>query len=137
MPPRPQGDPAWTGGHDATDGEHRALLAQCNRLADLCAAGPDAQADFDRAFDELVALARRHFAAEAALLARLAPADGPDADDPGMAGAEFEELLESFVAPGHFDRLELQRFIALWWLGHVAETAPQLRTLLARDAGSR
>lgn len=133
MPQRPQWDPAFTVGHEPTDSEHRALLEQCNRLADLCSDGAAPDAAFDRAFDDLVALARRHFAAESALLARLAPSTE---DDPGMAGHEFEELLESFVAPGHFDRLELQRFMALWWLGHVAETAPMLRELLEGTDGA-
>ena len=45
------------------------MLDQCNRLADLCAGGDEADRQFDQAFEQLRTLARAHFEVEAALLA--------------------------------------------------------------------
>ncbi len=39
MPTRVHWDPAYEAGHAPIDGQHRELLAQCDGLAGLCAAG--------------------------------------------------------------------------------------------------
>ena len=46
-PARVPWDPAYDVGHPLIDTQHRALIDQCNRLADLCLAD---EAAFDAAF---------------------------------------------------------------------------------------
>lgn len=105
MPFRVDWDSAFATGDALVDAQHQALLAQCNRLADCCGPVPD-DAAFDAAFDELKRMAREHFAAD------------PEADD-----EEFDWLVDEIATTAHFDRLELQRFVAGWWLGHVRGSA--------------
>lgn len=115
-------DAAYDTGHAPIDAQHRALLAQCNRLADLCGGDEAADAEFDQCVDRLKAMAREHFAAETSLLA------GSTALDEHLDECEeFEYLASEVATPGHFDRLELQRFLALWCVGHIAGWALRLR----------
>ena len=132
MPIRTPWEPAFEVGHALVDDQHRALLDRCNRLADHCQPGGDIDQDrrFDQAFDALKALARAHFDAEAALLAERGY---PDLEDHQIACDEFDYLVDEIVTTDHFDRLELQRFLVLWWTGHVAGTAPSMRSFLAGD----
>jgi hemerythrin-like metal-binding protein len=117
MPTRVPWEPNFSVGHEAIDAQHQALLSQCNRLADLCTGGEDADRQFDQAFEQLRALARAHFAAEAALLAER---EHPDVDDHAAECEEFDYLVDEIVTTDNFDRLELQRFLALWCLGHIS-----------------
>ncbi len=123
MPIRVQWEPAYAVGQALVDEQHQRLLAQCNRLADLCDRDDDVQAwapAFDQAFEELKALAREHVDAESALLARRGHADVDGLRD------EFEEfafVADEVATTENFDRLELQRFVAHWCLGHVASAA--------------
>jgi len=119
-------EPAFAIGHDLIDAQHQALFALCNRLADLCARSDDAGA-FDETLAQLKALANEHFEAE---LAALAAAGDPALDDHGAELEEFDYLVDQIATTEHFDRLELQRFLALWWTGHVAAMAPRLRERL-------
>lgn len=120
-PTRVAWSPAFETGHADIDAQHQELLAQCNRLADL--AGEGAQAPFDEAFAGLKALVRAHFEAEAALLAGAGDAV---LEDHGAEGEEFEVLAGEIATTENFDRLELQRFVAVWCLGHVTASARQL-----------
>ena len=117
MPTRVPWEPNFSVGHEAIDSQHRAMLDQCNRLADLCAGGEGADRQFAQAFEQLRALAREHFETEAALLAER---DHPDLDDHAAECEEFDYLVDEIVTTDHFDRLELQRFLALWCLGHIS-----------------
>jgi hemerythrin-like metal-binding protein len=116
-------EPAFAGGHALIEGQHQALFELCNRLADLCASTDDAGA-FDETLARLKALAHEHFEAE---LAVLAAAGDPALEDHQADVEEFDYLVEQIATTEHFDRLELQRFLALWWTGHVAAMAPRLR----------
>lgn len=124
-------DPDFAVGQPLIDAQHEALLAQCKRLADHCGGGPGPADDpaFDDAFAQLKALAREHVEAEAALLAACG-----DADPEGLRIEcdEFEYLAGEIATTAHFDRLELQRFLALWCLGHVRSSAQRFRALQAR-----
>ncbi|HRD94893.1 MAG TPA: hemerythrin family protein [Rubrivivax sp.] len=134
MPQRIQWEPDYGVGHTLVDEQHRGLLDQCNLLAELCLSEGDAACDsrFDQAFDRLQALAREHFEAETALLARCGYAE---LEDHRFACDEFAYLVDEVITTENFSRVELQRFLALWWVGHIAGSAPQLRALLAgRDA---
>lgn len=134
MPTRVPWDPSFIVGHELIDAQHQALLSQCNLLADCCRDGQGDEADqqFDQGFERLRAMAREHFEAEATLLSSRGYAD---LEDHQLDCDEFEYLADEIVTTEHFDRLELQRFLALWWLGHITGSAEPLRACLA-DAGS-
>ncbi len=69
MPNRVQWDPRHSVGNQTLDDQHQALLAQCNVLADCLAdTGEDGDRKFRKVFDEIMTLAREHFATEEALL---------------------------------------------------------------------
>lgn len=126
-PTRTQWDPGFTIGREDIDQQHRQLLAECNVLADLCAAdgGNDtADPEFKAAFERLMTLAREHFAAEEAML--LSVGD-PDLDDLRFAIEEYEYLAAEIATTENFDKIELQRFLALWWIGHIASAASTYR----------
>lgn len=113
-------------GHALIDAQHAALLAQCHALAEHCSGGAARDADFDAAFQHLKALAREHFEAEAALLAARGDTDLEGHRD---ELAEFEYVAGEIATTANFDRLELQRFAALWCLGHVRGSGQRFRGL--------
>ncbi len=122
MPQYGAWDPALCTGHELVDAQHQALFALCSRLADQCA-GRDGAADeagFDQTLAELKAQARQHFEAEVVLLAGGLPGDP---EDDIAEGEAFEFLMDEVATTSNFDRLELQRCLALWWLGHVRSVA--------------
>lgn len=124
QPMRVAWDPAFETGHARLDAQHRGLLALCDELADLCMGGHER--DFDDRLPVLQALAAEHFAAELDWLHHV----GDEALDDHRAGCgEFGFLMQDIATTAHFNRLELQRFLALWWLGHVAEPAARFRAL--------
>jgi hemerythrin-like metal-binding protein len=134
MPYRAQWEPDFGAGHEPIDAQHRALLTQCNDLADLLAGGGSDDGDrrFDQAFEQLQSMVREHFEAEASVLAGL---DDPQIDDHRIEREEFEALAAEIITTEHFERLELQRFVALWCIGHVKGSAAHLRALLAGPGG--
>lgn len=129
MPNRAAWEPHFQVGHASLDAQHQGLLAQCNQLADLCLAhdGQPDEPGFDAAFNALKALARQHFETEAALLA----GDPDRLEDHRSECEEFDYLVGNIVTADNFSRLELQRFLALWFVGHIAGAAPGLRAVLA------
>ena len=125
-------EPGLDSGHPTIDLQHRSLLDACNELAGLCS-GSERPAHFDRALSELKARLRMHLEAEAQLLA----AGDPAAHEDLLAEREdFEALAEEIATTEHFDRLELQPFLALWCQGHVRASARLLRAALAAGAVS-
>ena len=116
-------DPAFGVGHETIDAQHRAILDRCNALAEHCRddGGDDASRQaFQQAYSALMALAREHFAAEAALLAERGY---PELEDYRHECAEFDYLAAEIVTTENFDPIELQRFLALWWVGHIMGAA--------------
>lgn len=112
-------------GHEILDEQHRQLLAQCNVLADLCAPdGGNSSADpeFRQVFERTMAMAHEHFAAEEALLVARAY---PEIEDYRCEIEEFEYLAAEIATTENFDKIELQRFLALWWVGHILDAAKQ------------
>ncbi len=127
QPNRVQWDPSFTVGNDTIDEQHRQILAQCNLLADLCAVdGGNSSADpeFKAAYDRLMTLAREHFAAEEALLVAGAHAD---LEDYRHACEEYDYLAAEIATAENFDKIELQCFVALWWIGHILDDAKRMR----------
>jgi hemerythrin-like metal-binding protein len=133
MPQRVPWEAAFACGHALVDDQHRALLAQCDRLADLCQPEADGARDahFDDAFVHLQHLARQHFESEAALLASQG---SPELEDHRFECEEFEYLVNEIVSTEHFDRLELQRFLTHWTLGHIVASGNTVRSCLAGGA---
>lgn len=122
LPPlRPDWTPEFESPHAVIDAQHKALLEQCHRLADLCdsGAGTEAVQAFDLAFAQLKSLVREHFDTETALYVEL---QGPDPEDLRIEREEFEALAADIATTAHFDLVELQRFAALWCVGHIAES---------------
>lgn len=121
----------WTPHHSVGDAsldeQHRRILAQCESLASYCRDEDDEHdRQFRALFGDLMALVREHFAAEVAfLLARAYP----DMDGYRHEIEEFEYLVAEIVTPENFDKIELQRFLSLWWGGHVIGLARQLAML--------
>lgn len=113
---------AYATGHAALDAQHAAMLDLCNELAGLCGPDDEAARAFDAAVERLKALAKQHFEAEAALLT-----DGSDTDELHDEHSEFDYLATEVATTGHFDRVELQRFLALWCIGHIAGWAQRLK----------
>ena len=116
-PAIPCAEAVWTAA-DATgdagiDAEHQALLAHCARLADCCQA--DATG-FDEALAAFKALARAHLQTEAS---RLDASDTEAIEDLQAERDEFEAFAEDVVSTAYFDRVELQRFVTFWTLGHI------------------
>ncbi len=105
--------PAYATGDARIDAEHQGLLAQCRTMAECCDAGEAGDAGFDVAFTRFVTLAREHFEAAA----------DADTEAHALEREEFEELVGDVLSTDHFDRVELQRFLALWCVGHLAVAA--------------
>ena len=122
------------------DTQHEALLRLTHELADHCPSeevaatdgcatgAPADQGDplFDQAFERLKVLAREHFETEAS---RLAPLGDESLEDHRFECDEFEYLVEQIATTEHFSRVEIQRFLALWCIGHVRGAAEQHRAL--------
>ncbi len=118
-------EPHHSVGNAVLDAQHQALLARCNALAD-CIEAADAPR-FDEALRELMTLAREHFAAEEALLVQCGY---PEIEGYRSEREEFDYLAAEIVTTEHFDRSELQTFLALWWAGHILGAARSHRAYL-------
>ena len=130
-PIRAPWNPGFATQHGLIDAQHQTLLAECDRMAEWCApaTGEAGRAQFDQAFARLKALVAAHFEAEATALAEHCCAE---LDDHRDEHEEFEYLAGEIATVENFDRLELQRFLALWCIGHVTGSSRRLRTLQAQ-----
>ena len=130
MPERVPWEPKHSVGDETLDAQHREILTRCNALADCLAAdGDEGDHSFLKAFNELMAFAREHFATEQALLASRGYSD---LEDHINERDEFDYLAAEIVTTENFDRLELQRFMALWWIGHIVGSSEKYRDFLKR-----
>lgn len=129
MPNRVQWNPGFEAGNETLDSQHRNILAQCLTMADhVVDTSPESDLKFEELFNELTALAREHFADEADLLARCAC---PTLDEHRNEIDEFEYLAADIATTENFDKLELQRFLALWWVGHILDSVRRYRACVA------
>lgn len=125
MPNRVPWDAAYCMGNETLDSQHRAILAQCNALADCIAdADPQSGPTFHAAYAALVAQADAHFATEAALLQDCAR---PMLEAHQNERDEFAYLCNDIMTTANFEKVELQRFLALWWVGHMVGFGKQYR----------
>lgn len=125
MPIQFSWDPDYLVGHDTLDAQHRDLLARCEALT---GAVGEADTGFDDRLKTLLALAEEHFASEQALLGEC---DFPDLPELQEERQEYAHLLAELVTPEHFNPQELQRFLGLWWVGHIVGSSASIRTWLA------
>ncbi len=112
-------------GNASLDEQHRQILTQCEVLAELCAVdGGNSTADqaFTSAFEQLMVLARAHFVSEEALLVAAA---FPDLEGYRHEIEEFAYLANEIATTENFDKIELQRFLAMWWIGHIFDATKQ------------
>lgn len=134
MPNRVQWNSSYSMGHELLDTQHRHLLAQCNALAD-CLADPGQEGDlkFRAIFDALMIQAGEHFAAETALLAQCGY---PQLEEQQNEHDEFDYLANDIITTENFEKIELQRFLALWWVGHIVGSSKKYRACLATLPGA-
>lgn len=131
MPNREQWNPNYDTGNEILDHQHRIILARCNALADQNpGGGQDQGMAFNNSFNELMALAREHFATEEALLAACGY---PELEELKDEYGEFEYLAADIVTTENFEVIELQRFLVLWWVGHIIESAAKFRPHLEKQ----
>ena len=128
MPNRVEWEPRHSVGNETIDNQHQDILARCNALASCLADdSEEGLQGFLKAFDELMSFAREHFATEAALLAS---SGYPDMEDHADERDEFDYLAAEIVTMENFDKFELQNFLALWWIGHIAGSSERHRDFL-------
>ncbi len=116
--------PDFLVGDAIIDDHHRQALERCNRLADYCAAGAENDQAFEQEFVALMRFAREHFAAEAAALES---AGHVDLEEFRQECADFEYVSDDIATMENFDKTELQRYLSLWWMGHIIESARRLQ----------
>lgn len=134
MPKRVQWDPDYSTGNETLDDQHRNILAHCNSLADFVSNDVQ-QSDpkFHSIFNELIALAREHFVTEEKLLGDWGY---PMLEEQKNEYDEFEYLVADIITTDNFDEIELQRFLALWWSGHIIDTRRKYRAFLEKQASA-
>lgn len=115
-------------GNATIDEQHRGLLAQCNALADCMDAMDEAgEARFSAMLDQLLGSVRAHFATEHEQLSRHGY---PELDEHAHESEEFEFLAAEILSTENFDRDELQTFLTLWCIGHIAGSVDKQRPYL-------
>ncbi|MFO1220593.1 MAG: hypothetical protein U1E89_19685 [Burkholderiaceae bacterium] len=124
--------PLYSLGHDVLDAQHQRLIALANELADHCRSESDTAAEqrFDHAFAAFKVLVREHLDTEASLLAGADPANAEDLE---AEREEFDTFAGEVATTAHFDREELQRFVAVWCIGHLNAAVQARRAAPAGD----
>lgn len=134
MPNRVQWNSSYSIGHELLDTQHRNLLAQCNALADCLAdTGPEGDSKFHATFNALMAQAGEHFTTEETLLAQCGY---PQLEEQQNEHDEFDYLANDIITTENFEKIELQRFLALWWVGHIVGSSKKYRACLATLPGA-
>lgn len=129
MPNRVQWNPRYSVGNETLDDQHRNILVQCNDLADYVADDdPASDLKFHAIFNELTTRAREHFLSEEELLARGAC---PTLEKHRSECEELEYLAAEVITTDNFDKLELQKFLIFWWVGHILDSAERYRACTA------
>jgi hemerythrin-like metal-binding protein len=115
--------PRYSVGNEVLDQQHQHILAQCQALADcLGNSSPASAQDFHNIFSALMARVQEHFSTEEALLARCGY---PAMDEYLNEREEFKYLASDIITTEHFEKIELQRFLTLWWIGHIVDCGKQ------------
>ena len=103
MPNRVQWNPGYSTGNDILDSQHRAILAQCNTLADCLAdAGADSEQKFHNTFQALMAQAGEHFSSEETLLTQCGY---PLLEEHRDEHDEFDYLAADIITTENFEKV--------------------------------
>ncbi len=130
MPNRFTWNPDYSVGCEALDSQHQAILALCTTLGDCIAGnGPQVELTFDASFNTLMAQARAHFATEQALLTQCGYTD---LEEQQNEQDELEYLANEIMTTANFEPIELQRFLSLWWIGHIVGSGKKHRPFLEK-----
>jgi len=130
MPNRVQWAPGYSMGNETLDRQHSNILTQCNALADCIAdASQESDQKFHNIFNELMALADVHFTTEETLLTQCAY---PMLEEHQNEHDEFDYLANEIVTTENFEKIELQRFLTLWWVGHIVGSGKKYRAFLEK-----
>jgi hemerythrin len=130
MPNRVQWNPSYSIGNAVLDRQHSDLLTQCNALADcIDDAGQESDLKFHSIFNDLMAQAGEHFSTEETLLTQCAY---PMPEELQNERDEFDYLANEIITTENFEKIELQRFLALWWVGHIVGSGRKYRALLEK-----
>jgi hemerythrin-like metal-binding protein len=117
-------------GHETLDRQHQGILAQCNNLADcLSDASQEGEQKFKTVFDALMTQAGEHFATEETLLTLCGY---PMLEEHQNEHDEFDYLANEIITTENFENIELQRFLALWWIGHIVGSGKKYRPFLEK-----
>jgi hemerythrin-like metal-binding protein len=134
MPNRIQWNTEYSVGSDVLDRQHQDILTQCNALANCIAtAGQESDQTFNATFAALMAQARDHFAAEEALLAQRGY---PMLVEQKNEHDEFDYLANEIITRENFEPVELQRFLTLWWTGHIMGSRNKYRNFLMESTSA-
>jgi hemerythrin len=134
-------NPAYAVGIEIIDNQHKNILALCNALADFviddmehtesCADTVSHAHDelgFRNGLRVLMDQAREHFSTEEKLLNDCAY---PLLDELKNEYDEFAYLTKEILTQENFEAIEVQRFLVLWWVGHIAAFAKNYRSAIA------
>jgi len=125
-----QWDPLYSVGNEDVDNQNKAILAQCNALGDIAGKpGLEAQQLYRAAFEELLTSVREIFATEETLLSSAAHLELDELRD---ARDEFETLTADIVTTDNFEMSEIQRFMTLWWIGHLIDSTKRYHALVEK-----
>ena len=99
-------------------------------MADCIAdAGQASDRKFHSILNELVAQGGEHFSTEETLLTQCAY---PMLDEHQNERDEFAYLAKAIITTENFERIELQRFLTLWWVGHIVSSGKKYRASLEK-----
>jgi len=117
MPNRFPWNPDYSVGCGALDAQHQAILGLCTTLGDCIEGnGPSGELGFEATFTALMAQARAHFVTESTMLTQCGY---PNLEEQQIEQEEFEYLANEIITTANFEPIELQRFLSLWWIGHI------------------
>lgn len=129
MPNRLQWSPDYALGHETPDRQHQNILALCNALSDcISTAAPESHLTSQQTFQTFMTQAAEHFTTEAALLTQSAR---PLLEEHQNEHDEFDFLASEIITTQNSEPVELQRFLALWWVGHIVGSGKKYRAHFA------
>lgn len=130
MPNRVHWVPDYSIGNETLDSQHSNILTQCIALANCIAdAGQASDRKFHSILNELVAQGGEHFSTEETLLTQCAY---PMLEEHQNERDEFDYLAKEIITTENFERIELQRFLTLWWVGHIVGSGKKYRAFLEK-----
>ena len=121
-------------GHEAMDGEHRAMVAVISRLYEENGKSPGSPAVL-RLLDELLADTRAHFASEETLMRSVGHAESEEhRDEHAALLVELQLVIERARKHPETLTIDTLSFISAWFTDHV-QVADMALSRFIEDAG--